>query len=341
MFKYSFQNDYSEGAHPSILELLAKYNTQQEVGYGEDTICQQARQMIKSALENMDVDIHFVSSGSQANIITLGAMLKPYQSVIAPVTGHVNTYETGALEAIGHKINSISTTNGKINAEQIQAVVDDHQDEHKVEPAVVYISQSTEVGTIYSKSELTAISEVCRRNRLYLFIDGARLGSALMSSQSDLTLPDIARLVDAFYIGGTKNGALIGEAIVLVNPEVKHNFRRHMKRYSALLAKGRVLGTQFLGLFTNNLYFDLATHANARAEQLAKGIAQAGYSFETQSVTNQIFPIFPNTLISELEKSYRFYRWSPIDANTSSIRLVTSWATPEDKISEFLNHIKV
>lgn len=340
MFKYSFQNDYSEGAHPTILDLLAKYNTQQEVGYGEDAICEQARQLIKSTLENSDVDIHFVSSGSQANIITLGAMLKPYQSVFAPVTGHVNVHETGALEAIGHKINPISTTSGKISAEQIQAVVDDHKDEHKVEPAVVYISQSTEVGTIYSKAELTAISEVCTKNNLYLYIDGARLGSALMSSRSDLTLPDIVKLVDAFYIGGTKNGALLGEAIVLVNPELQHNFRRHMKRYSALLAKGRVLGTQFVGLFTNDLYFDLATHANAMAEQLVEGITQAGYSFETQPATNQIFPVFPNTLISELEKSYRFYRWTPIDGDNTSIRLVTSWATSESNVQDFLANVK-
>lgn len=334
--KYSFYNDYSEGAHPSILDLFVKYNFQQETGYGEDTLCEQAKQLIQKEIAQPDAAIHFVSSGSQANIITLGAMVKPYQSVIAPVTGHVNVHETGALEATGHKINQIPTANGKITPEQIQIVVDQHQDEHMVEPAVVYISQSTEVGTIYSKQELTAISDVCRKNHLYLYIDGARLGSALTSSAADLDLPTLTKLVDAFYIGGTKNGALIGEAIVLVNPELHYNFRRHMKHYSALLAKGRVLGTQFLGLFTNNLYFDLAKHANLMAAQLKEGIRKLGYDFLTESPTNQIFPIFPNTVIEEIKRDYGFYMWTKIDEQQSAIRLVTSWATSENNVTEFL-----
>lgn len=340
MYKYSFFNDYSEGAHPSILELLSTTNLEQEEGYGNDSLSLKATELIKQAIESPDSAVHFVSGGTQANLIDLASLLKPYESVIAPVTGHINVHEAGAIEATGHRINAISTPDGKLTVEGIQAVISSHEDEHMVKPKVVFISNSTEVGTIYKKAELESISQFCRQNNLYLYLDGARLGSGICSKESDLALTDITKLVDIFYIGGTKNGALLGEAIVITNKDLQVNFRYHLKQRGALLAKGRVLGVQFIGLFTNNLYFDLAKHANVMAEKLTIGIKDLGFNFLTNSTTNQIFPIFPNSLIEELKKQYGFYIWSKSDDDNSSIRLVTSWATKEEKVDEFISDLK-
>jgi threonine aldolase len=339
-FKYSFLNDYSEGAHPKILKTLEETNLNQEMGYGEDSICLEAANLIKEKIGNSNVDVHFVTGGTQANLIVLSAILKPYESVISPSEGHINTHEAGSIEATGHKINSIVREDGKLKPEEVLEVVKVHEDEHMVKPKVVFISNSTEVGTVYTKSELEALSKICRENNLYLYLDGARLGSALTTKNSDLTLADIAKLVDVFYIGGTKNGALLGEAIILVNDELKPNFRRVLKQKGALLAKGRLLGAQFLELFKDDLYFDLAKHANEMAEKLSTGISDLGYKFLTNSPTNQIFPIFPNKLIDKLKEIYGFYVWSKVDPENSSIRLVTSWATKEEKVDEFLKDLK-
>jgi threonine aldolase len=338
--KYSFFNDYSEGAHQSILLALQETNLQQETGYGEDSLSQQASDLIREKIGNPDADIHFVSGGTQANLIVLASLMKPYESVIAANTGHIFVHEAGAIEVTGHKINTIETDNGKITPDQIKAVLDQHEDEHMVKPKVVFISNSTEVGTIYSKEELQAISEFCRNNGLYLYLDGARLGSALTSSRSDLSLSDLSSLVDIFYIGGTKNGALLGEVIVINNDQLKENFRYHLKQRGALLAKGRVLGIQFLKLFESDLYFDLAMHANKMAAKLTQGIRDQGYDFLTDSPTNQIFPIFPNVVIDRLKEMYGFYIWSKVDENKSSIRLVTSWATKEEAVDGFLEDLK-
>ncbi len=334
--KYSFYNDYSEGAHPSILELLSKTNLQQEPGYGKDDYSHQAQELIKNELGNQNVDIHFLSGGTQTNLIALASMLKPYESVIAAESGHIAVHEAGAIEATGHKINTVATPDGKLTVEAIQGVVSHHTDEHMVKPRVVFISNSTELGTIYNKPELQKISEYCRKHQLYLYLDGARLGSGIMSKESDLTLKDITALVDMFYIGGTKNGALLGEALVIVNDNLKENFRYHLKQRGALLAKGRILAIQFLGLFTNGLYFELAKHANEMGEQLTDGLQKLGYSFLLPSTTNQIFPILPNDLIKKLQQDYGFYVWQKIDDENSAIRLVTSWATDNDGIEGFL-----
>ncbi|MEK7672398.1 MAG: low specificity L-threonine aldolase [Patescibacteria group bacterium] len=339
MYKYSFFNDYSEGAHPKVLELLTKTNFDQESGYGEDDLTSKAAKLIKKIIKNEKAEVHFVSAGTQANLIVLASILKPYESVIAAKTGHINVHEAGAVEATGHKINLVESSDAKVTVERLQEVLSGHGDEHMVKPRVVYISNSTELGTVYYKKELKAISDFCRKNGLYLFMDGARLGSALCSEGADLTLADIAKLVDAFYIGGTKNGALLGEAIVLVNPELQKNFRFHLKQRGALLAKGRILGAQFLALFQDNLYFELATHANKMAAKLTKAIKKAGYKFLTESKTNQIFPILPNKLIAKLQKDYGFYIWKKVDANNSAIRLVTSWATKEEKVDEFIKEL--
>lgn len=339
-YKYNYFDDYSEGAHPQILEALSKTNLSQEIGYSNDSFCAEAIKILKEKIGNPEADIHFVSGGTQANLIALSSMLKSYESIIAPITGHIAVHEAGAIEATGHKINTVLTKNGKLSVADIQSVVEQHTDEHMVKPKAVFISQATEVGTIYKKQELEAISEYCKKNNLFFYLDGARIGSALMSSEADMTLPELSKLVDMFYIGGTKNGALIGEAIAINNPALRDNFRYHLKQKGALLAKGRILGIQFLELFKNDLYFELAKHANDMASKLSIGIKNHGYKFLADSATNQIFPILPNKVIDELRADYGFYVWSKIDNSNSAIRLVTSWATSEGVVNEFLDDLK-
>lgn len=338
--KYSFFNDYSEGAHPRILEALQRCNDSQETGYGEDSFSLQAASILKSKIGGADVDVHLLSAGTQANFIAMAVMLRPYESVIAAESGHIAVHEAGAVESTGHKINTVPVSEGKLTPKDIQMVVDSHTDEHMVKPRVVFISQATEVGTIYSKAELEAISVTCKTNDLYLYVDGARLGSALMSEKTDVTLADIARCADMFYVGGTKNGALFGEAMVIVNPALKKDFRYFLKQRGALLAKGRVLGVQFVELFIDDLYFDLAKHANAMAKKLNDGIVALGHTFLADSSTNQIFPILPNVLIEKMRTDYGFYVWRKVDADHSSIRLVTSWATKEPAVDEFLADLR-
>jgi threonine aldolase len=340
MYKYQFFNDYSEGVHPRILELMAATNLDQEEGYCNDSLSRRAEERIKQALENPHAAVHFVSGGTQANLIALAALLQPYESVIAAESAHINVHEAGAVESTGHKINLIPSADGKLTPEPVQRVFAQHTDEHMVKPKVVYISNSTEVGTAYTHAELAALSECCRQNDLYLYLDGARLGSALTSRGSDLSLPQLSQLVDAFYIGGTKNGALIGEALVINRPSLQPHFRFHIKQRGGLLAKGRLLGVQFLGLLSDNLYFDLARQANVMAERLAQGLQAQGYRFLTPSTTNQIFPILPFQLIDALKQDYGFYVWAPAEAGHAVIRLVTSWATPAAKVDEFIEAVR-
>ena len=339
MLKHRFFNDYSEGAHPRLLELLAATNLDQEDGYGNDTLCQKAALLLQQQVENPAAAVHFISGGTQANLIALGAILKPYESVIAATSAHIHVHEAGAVEATGHKINVIPTADGRLNPVQIQEIVDEHTDEHMVKPRVVFISNSTEVGTIYHKSELEEIARVCRKNNLYLYMDGARLGSALTCRTCDLTLADLGRLVDMFYIGGTKNGALLGEAMIINHPALQADFRFHLKQRGALLAKGRILGSQFLGLFEDGLFFELARHANLMAENLAAGMSKLGFDFLTPPATNQIFPILPDALIARLQQHYGFYVWSKAGPGLSAVRLVTSWATTEERVSEFIKDV--
>ncbi len=340
MYKHSFFNDYSEGAHPCILELIAKTNLTQEEGYGNDSLCRQAEELIQQVIQNSQAAVHFIPGGTQANLIALGAILRPYESVIAASTGHIHVHEAGAVEATGHKINDVPSADGKLTAAQVHEVVAQHTDEHMVKPRAVFISNSTEVGTVYTRSELEQVAGACREHGLYLYMDGARLGSAVTSPGADLSMADIARLVDVFYVGGTKNGALLGEALVIVNPELQRDFRYHLKQRGALLAKGRILGVQFVGLFRDGLYFELAEHANAMAETLTQGIRALGFDFLASSPTNQIFPILPDKLIAELQKVYGFYVWCRVDAARSAVRLVTSWATHENKVEEFLQDMR-
>ncbi|GKX66480.1 threonine aldolase family protein [Inconstantimicrobium mannanitabidum] len=338
---YSFKNDYSEGAHPRILNALIESNLEQTAGYGEDCYTTKAVEILKEKIKCENVDIHFISGGTQTNLIAISAFLRPHEAAIAANTGHIFVHETGAIEATGHKVISTKVNDGKLTVENIKAVLEEHTDEHMVKPKLVYISDSTEIGTIYKKVELEAISAFCRENNLILFVDGARLGSALSCEENDLELSDLARLTDAFYIGGTKNGALLGEALVICKDSLKEDFRFHIKQKGALLAKGKVLGIQFLELFKDNLYFDLASHANNMAKLLNKEIKKMGYSFLTESPSNQIFPILPNTIIKKLEEKYSFTIWSKVDNNNTVIRLVTSWATKQDAVKDFIEDLKI
>lgn len=338
--KYSFKNDYSEGAHPDILEKISLCNTMQWQGYGEDNICQEGKRLIKQNMNKEDADVHFVSGGTQANLLVISSMLKPYEAVIAATTGHIEVHETGAIEATGHKIITTQTSSGKLTPANIQSVLDLHIDEHMVRPKMVYISNATELGTVYTQTELEALSLFCKKNNLYLFMDGARLGAALVSHKNDMSLAKITDLVDALYIGGTKNGALLGEAIVLLHREIKNNFRYHMKQKGALLAKSWLLGIQFECLFKDTLFVDLAKNAYTQAMILSKGIEELGYRLSVPTESNQVFPIFDKESVELLKKEYDFHVWEQQPDGSAVVRLVTSWACTPDKIKMFLADLK-
>jgi threonine aldolase len=337
---YSFRNDYSEGAHPRILELLNKYNLEANIGYGEDIHSDRARKYIKKLIGKDNVDIHFIPGGTQTNMLVISSFLRPHQCVIAADTGHINVHETGAIEATGHKVVAMHCKDGKLTPEIIQRALDRHTDEHMVQPKMVYISNSTELGTVYSKHELSAINDKCKENGLLLFLDGARLGSALTCKTNDLDIKDIANLVDVFYIGGTKNGALLGEALVIIREDLKEDFRYLTKQRGAMAAKGFILGIQFEALFLDDLYFELARHANEMAERLASIIDEAGYKFYAEPCTNQVFAIFPDVLLEKMEKEFIYEFTDKVDENNTAVRFVTSWATKIEAVEalrEFLN----
>lgn len=336
---YSFRNDYSEGAHPRVLEALTKTNLVQTIGYGCDPYCDEAANLIRSLCEAPGADVHFLVGGTQTNLVVLDVLLQSYEAVIAAQTGHINVHETGAIEATGHKVCTVPSPDGKLTPALVDSVVMAHSGEHMVLPRVVYISDTTEVGTVYTKAELTALRDYCDAHDLFLFLDGARLGTALTSPENDLSLPDLARLTDAFYIGGTKNGVLFGEALVMT-ADCPH-FRWHMKQRGAILAKGRLLGVQFQAILEDGLYFNLARHANNLAFRLRDGIAALGYPFPVPSPSNQQFPVLPNPVVKHLQElGYEFEIDHAVDEHHTCIRLVTSWATPESAVEAFLNDLK-
>lgn len=337
MNKYNFKNDYAEGGHPNILNKLIETNLSQHLGYGDDDYSAQAKEILKNKIENADARIYFVSGGTQTNLLVISTLLQIHEAVISPKTGHIFAHETGAIEAVGHRVITIDTDNGKIYPEDIQPVLQAYSMRpHMVKPRMVYISNSTEIGTIYSKRELQDLYTFCHSNGLLLFMDGARLGHALTASNNDLTLADVAALTDVFYIGGTKNGALLGEAIVFNTSSLAPEFDYVLKQKGALLAKGRLLGIQFLELFKDDLYFTLAEHANKMAMKITNAVANKGYSFLTPSTTNQIFPILPKTVIHKLNEKYLFFEWKKINDNYSAVRLITSWATDERQVDAFI-----
>lgn len=339
--KFSFKNDYSEGAHPRILDALCKTNLEQTVGYGCDPHCENAARLIRAFTGREDADVHFLVGGTQTNTTVIAAALRPYQAVISVQTGHICVHETGAIEASGHKIIAMPAADGKLTPALIREAVSAHTDEHMVQPKMVYISQSTEVGTLYSLAELEAIRAVCDECRLWLFVDGARLPSALASGAADMTAKDLARLADVFYLGGTKAGAFFGEALVITADALKTDFRYMIKQHGGMLAKGRLLGIQFECLFEDGLYTELGAHSNRMAMLLRDAFASLGFPFMTDSPTNQQFPILPEALIKRLEEDYWFEIQREYTDGTAAVRFVTSWSTPEEAVRGFIEDLHV
>ena len=335
-----FNCDYHEGAHPAIMERMIATNMEQTVGYGEDAHCANARALIKKAVGDDNADVHFLVGGTQTNTTIIAAARRPYHGVVTAVSGHINCHETGAIESTGHKVIGLPSENGKLSAAQIRDYYLWHKTnesyEHIVMPKMVYISNPTEYGTLYTKAELEAISKVCREGGLYLFLDGARLGYGLMSEENDLTLPDIHRLCDVFYIGGTKCGALFGEAVVIRNDDLKKDFRFMLKQRGGMLAKGRLLGIQFETLFENNLYFDICKHAITQAMRIKKVFEDKHIPFVIESPTNQQFPILEDSLIKKIGEKYGYEEDQRIDETHSSIRFCTSWATKTENVDALI-----
>lgn len=335
---YSFSNDYNQICCKEILDRISQEYQRQFVGYSLDEITSSAKNRIKK-LANDNVDVHFLVGGTQTNAIVLATLLKPYQAVIAVESGHINVHETGAIEATGHKVLTTKGKNGKILPQEIEEVVKYHSDEHMVFPKAVYISNATEIGTIYTLKELQEIRAVCDKHNLLLFMDGARLGSALAANDNDLTLKDIAAYCDVFYIGATKNGGMLGEAVVIVNDDFKENFRYMIKQRGAMLAKGFILGIQFDELFKNDLFFKLAQHENKCAQYFQNQLKKLGCQFLIESSTNQIFPLFDNELIKILDKDFVFQIWQSGEKQ-SIVRLVCNYDCDIKEIDKFIDIVK-
>ena len=338
---YQFQCDYSEGAHPRIMERLMETNLEQTVGYGMDEYCSKARELVSKAVGRDDVDVHFLVGGTQANATVISSVLRPYQGVICAASGHINVHETGAIEHSGHKVLALPAENGLLEASQIREAMQEHlaEDgpEHTVQPGMVYISFSSEVGTVYSLEQLKSISAVCREYGLPLFIDGARMGYGLMAEGGDVTLSDIASLADVFYLGGTKQGALFGEAVVIVNETLKKDFRYNIKQNGGMLAKGRLLGIQFLTLFEDGLYFELSRHAVGLAMKIRDAFRAKGYAFLVDSPTNQQFPVLDNATMDRLSRDFRFSVWQKVDDGHTAVRFCTSWATKPEAVEALIS----
>ena len=323
--KYLFRNDYSFGAHPKVLSALAETSLEGNVGYGDDAYCDRAKALIRDLCQCPQAEVQFLIGGTQTNFTAIAAFLRPWEGVVAADSSHINGHEVGAVEATGHKILQVCAgADGKIRPEQIEPILERHRDEHLVKPRLVEIADATESGMVYTKAELTALSEFCREHDLLLFLDGARLGCALASGANDLTLADLARLTDAFYIGGTKNGALMGEALVISNPALQGDFFRIKKQLGAVLAKGWLLGVQFEALLKDGLYFEMARHANAMAARLQSGLKAKGWKLWVDSPTNQVFPIVPDSLKPQIDAVCHYEDWCPADGpGHTIIRFVT------------------
>ena len=333
---YGFFDDYSEGCHPEILAAFGRTNDTQEVAYGNDRYSVEARRRIAELCGQPDMPVQFVSGGTLANLIVSAAVLRPHEAIISASSGHIAMRETGAIEATGHKIITMPSVNGKLTpADVAQAVAGNAQVPHMAKPKMVYISNATEFGTVYSLAELTALRSACDAHNLLLMIDGARIGVAIEAS--DVTLTDIAAIADVFWIGGTKAGALFGEAIVFPNRELASDFEFHLKQRGALLAKGRALGVQFLTLFADDLFGRLCRSSNEAAQKLSAGVVAAGFELAATTESNQVFAILPNATIAALQESFGFYVWEPLDHERSVIRLVTSWATDPDQVDRFIS----
>ena len=339
-----FNNDYSEGCHEAVLQALTRTNLEQTPGYGEDMYCRRAADKIRALCGREDLYVQFLVGGTQTNLTVIAAALRPHQGALGPESAHINVHETGAVEATGHKVLSVPSADGKITASQVRNTVKAHREdssfEHMVQPKLVYISNPTEYGTLYSLAELEALSETCRELGLYLFLDGARLGYGLAAKGNDVTMEDLARQCDVFYIGGTKVGALFGEAVVISNPAIAEDFRYLIKQRGGMLAKGRLLGVQFDALLEDNLYFKIAEQADALADQLRACIDELGYPYLVPGITNQVFPILPDTLLEELAKEFSFTEMGRYDETHRTVRFCTSWATRQEQMDALCSKLR-
>ena len=331
-----FNNDYSEGCHEKVLERLSQTNLEQTFGYGEDEYCAGAADLIRKKCGREDLAVHFLVGGTQTNMTVIDAALRPHQGALGPDTAHINVHETGAVEATGHKVLWVPHQDGKITAAQVAQTVHAHRTngatEHTVQPKLVYISNPTELGTLYTLAELEELSATCRELGLYLFLDGARLGYGLEAKGNDVTLPDIARLCDVFYIGGTKVGALFGEAVVISNPAINEDFRYLIKQHGGMLAKGRLLGVQFQALMEDDLYFKIAARADRLADRIRGCLKERNVPLLVENTTNQIFPILPDQVLTALSKKYVFSEQERVDDTHRAVRFCTSWATKEENV---------
>ena len=338
-----FESDYLEGAHPDVLRALIETNGEQTPGYGEDPHCEAARALLRERCALPEGEVQFLVGGTQVNRTVIASILRPHQGVVAADTGHIAAHETGAIENSGHKVLTVPNTDGKIAAAQVEELCRAHYAdasfEHTVQPGMVYISNPTEFGTVYTRGELEALHAVCKARHLPLFIDGARLGAALYSPVCDYTLADMAHMCDVFTIGGTKMGLLFGEAAVFSAPELAKDFRYFIKQNGGMLAKGRLLGIQFDELFTDDLYFKISEKAVRQAKRIAKACEDAGCAFFAPSPTNQQFPIFPDTALEKLAEKYKYSYWARVDETHSAVRLCTSWATTDENVDALCKDI--
>lgn len=339
-----FHNDYNEACHPAVLRKMQENMGEQMGGYGEDTACENAAAIIRRLCENGALAVHFLVGGTQANLTVIAAALRPHQAALSAATAHINVHETGAIEATGHKVLALPTKDGKITAQQIhetmQAHYDDASREHTPQPKLVYISNPSELGTIYTLSELQEISDACKAHRLYLFVDGARLGYGLAAKGNDVTFADLARLTDVFYIGGTKVGALFGEAVVISNPAIAEDFRYLIKQHGGMLAKGWLLGLQFEALLEDGLYLKIAEHADSMADKIRATLSELHHPLLVPGVTNQIFPILPDVLLDELKNDFTFSEQERIDETHRAVRFCTSWATKPEAADALCEALK-
>ena len=339
-----FNNDYCEGCHQKILDKLAQTNLVQTPGYGMDDYCRQAADRIREKCGNEQLDVHFLVGGTQANLTVIDAALRPHQGALCAVSGHINVHETGAVEATGHKVLALPSDDGKITARQVRDAVAAHRNdpdaEHTVQPKLVYISNPTELGTLYSLEELTALANTCHELGLYLFLDGARLGYGLAAKGNDVTMQDLARLCDVFYIGGTKMGALFGEAVVFSNSVIGEDFRYFIKQHGGMLAKGRLLGVQFGVLFEDDLYFEIGAYADRLADQIRDTLNALGCPMLVAGVTNQLFPILPDEVLKALSAQFSFVTMDKIDETHHAVRFCTSWATRQENVDALCTELR-
>lgn len=336
-----FTNDYSEGAHERILQRLLETNMEKLPGYGSDRYCESAKEKIREACKCPQADIYFLEGGTQTNVTVIDAVLKPYEGVVAAVTGHISSHEAGAVEFTGHKVLEIGHNSGKLSAdvlrEYLREFYEDENHEHMVFPGMVYISHPTEYGTLYTKKELEELSSVCGNYEIPLYLDGARLGYGLVSRDTDVELEDIAKYCDVFYIGGTKVGALCGEAVVFTKQNTPAHFMTRIKQHGALLAKGRLLGIQFDTLFTDDLYLEISKNAIRMADILKEAFREKGYTFYLDSPTNQIFIILENQKMKQMQENVVFSFWEKADESHTVVRFATSWATKEEEVQELIS----